>query len=38
MAQALSPAQENDAAHWCPGVEPGGLIDTPINPLIWPAP
>jgi ectoine hydroxylase-related dioxygenase (phytanoyl-CoA dioxygenase family) len=35
MARALSPAQENDAAHWCPGVLPGGLIDTPINPLIW---
>jgi ectoine hydroxylase-related dioxygenase (phytanoyl-CoA dioxygenase family) len=35
LAQALSPAQENDRNHWCPGVKPGELIDTPKNPLIF---
>jgi ectoine hydroxylase-related dioxygenase (phytanoyl-CoA dioxygenase family) len=35
LAQALSPAQENDRAHWCPGAMPGEPIDTPKNPLIY---
>lgn len=35
LARSLSPAQANDAAQWCPGVQPGQLIDTPKNPLIW---
>ncbi len=35
LAQALSPAQENDRAHWCPGAVPGELISTPKNPLIY---
>jgi ectoine hydroxylase-related dioxygenase (phytanoyl-CoA dioxygenase family) len=38
LAQALSPAQENDRNHWCPGIEPGELIDTPKNPLIYTGP
>jgi hypothetical protein len=37
MAEALSPAQANDAAQWCPGAVPGGIIATPRNPLIWTA-
>jgi hypothetical protein len=31
----LSKAQAHDAAQWCPGTQPGELIDTPRNPLIW---
>ncbi len=34
MAQALSKAQENDAAQWCPGALPGELITTARNPVI----
>jgi ectoine hydroxylase-related dioxygenase (phytanoyl-CoA dioxygenase family) len=36
MAQALSAAQQNDAAQWCPGATPGQLIDTPKNLCVWP--
>lgn len=35
MAPALSAAQANDAAQWCPGVLPGAPIASPKNPLIW---
>ncbi len=35
MAPALSAAQANDAAQWCPGVQPGEPIASPKNPLIW---
>ena len=36
----LSTAQENDRSQWCPGVEPGAVIATAKNPLIYrrPAP
>jgi ectoine hydroxylase-related dioxygenase (phytanoyl-CoA dioxygenase family) len=37
LAPSLSPAQVNDAAQWCPGMQPGQIIDTPMNPLIWSA-
>jgi ectoine hydroxylase-related dioxygenase (phytanoyl-CoA dioxygenase family) len=37
MAQALSAAQENDAAQWCPGALPGEVIATAKNPLIYAA-
>jgi ectoine hydroxylase-related dioxygenase (phytanoyl-CoA dioxygenase family) len=37
LARSLSPAQVNDAAQWCPGMQPGQIIDTPMNPLIWSA-
>lgn len=37
LARSLSPAQANDAAQWCPGMQPGQIIDTPMNPLIWSA-
>lgn len=36
LAPALSAAQRNDRDQWCPGVEPGQLIDTRKNPVIWP--
>lgn len=35
LAQALSPAQENDRAMWCPGALPGDVIHTPKNPLVY---
>jgi ectoine hydroxylase-related dioxygenase (phytanoyl-CoA dioxygenase family) len=34
LAEALSAAQANDRDHWCPGVQPGQLINTPKNPLV----
>lgn len=37
---ALSTAfKQYDARTWCPGVEPGGLINSPLNPIVfqWPA-
>jgi hypothetical protein len=36
LAPALSAAQRNDRDQWCPGVEPGQVIDTRKNPVIWP--
>jgi len=35
LADALSPAQANDRDQWCPGVQPGEVIATPLNPLIY---
>ena len=35
LAPALSPAQANDRDQWCPGVQPGELIATPKNPLVY---
>lgn len=35
LGQSLSAAQENDRNQWCPGVQPGDLIDTPKNPVIF---
>lgn len=35
LAHRLSAAQRGDAARWCPGVLPGELIATPLNPLVW---
>jgi len=35
LAESLSAAQQNDAAQWCPGVQPGERITTAKNPLIW---
>jgi ectoine hydroxylase-related dioxygenase (phytanoyl-CoA dioxygenase family) len=35
LAPALNAAQANDRDRWCPGVQPGELIDTPRNPVIW---
>lgn len=35
MARALSAAQANDAAQWCPGVQPGETIASPKNPLVY---
>jgi len=35
LGQALNPAQANDRDRWCPGMAPGQVIDTPLNPVIW---
>ncbi len=37
LGTSLSAAQENDGAQWCPGVQPGAVIDTPKNPKVYPA-
>jgi ectoine hydroxylase-related dioxygenase (phytanoyl-CoA dioxygenase family) len=37
LAQSLSAAQENDATQWCPGVRPGDLIASPLNPVVFAA-
>jgi ectoine hydroxylase-related dioxygenase (phytanoyl-CoA dioxygenase family) len=35
LAPALSAAQANDRDQWCPGVQPGEVIATPRNPMIY---
>lgn len=35
LAPPLNAAQANDRDQWCPGVEPGEIIDSRKNPLIW---
>jgi ectoine hydroxylase-related dioxygenase (phytanoyl-CoA dioxygenase family) len=35
LAQALSPAQENDRAMWCADTAPGEPISTPKNPVVY---
>jgi ectoine hydroxylase-related dioxygenase (phytanoyl-CoA dioxygenase family) len=37
LGLALNPAQANDRDRWCPGMAPGQVIDTPLNPVIWSA-
>ena len=29
-------AHRNDLARWMPGCEPGGLCDSPLNPVLYP--
>lgn len=33
-----TPAQRFDLAAWLPGLEPGDLVDTAVNPLLWSVP
>lgn len=35
LAEALNPIQANDRDQWCPGAQPGQVIDTRKNPVIW---
>jgi ectoine hydroxylase-related dioxygenase (phytanoyl-CoA dioxygenase family) len=35
LAPPLNAAQADDREQWCPGVEPGEIIDSRKNPLIW---
>jgi ectoine hydroxylase-related dioxygenase (phytanoyl-CoA dioxygenase family) len=35
LTESLNGAQRNDAAQWCPGAQPGEVIDTPKNPVVW---
>ena len=34
LAQSLSAAQRNDAEQWCPGVRPGELVASDLNPVV----
>jgi hypothetical protein len=34
LQPALSAIQANDAAQWCPGVQPGELANSVKNPLL----
>ena len=33
--ETLNAVQERDGADWCPGVRPGRVIDTPMNPVVF---
>jgi ectoine hydroxylase-related dioxygenase (phytanoyl-CoA dioxygenase family) len=35
LASPRNPNQEGDARVWCPGVEVGQVIDSPLNPVMW---
>lgn len=35
LAKPTSKAHEKDRAQWCPGVEIGAILDSPINPVLW---
>jgi hypothetical protein len=35
LQPALSAIQANDAAQWCPGVQPGELASSVKNPLLY---
>lgn len=35
LAPAENPFQENDRKAWCPGVEVGDVIDSPLNPVVY---
>ncbi len=35
VAPPANRSQASDLASWMPGAEVGGLVDTPLNPLLW---
>jgi hypothetical protein len=35
LSDALSAVQANDRDQWCPGAQPGQLIQTQKNPVVW---
>lgn len=35
LSDPLLPRHEHEAAHWCPGIRPGALVDSPRNPVMW---
>lgn len=37
LIEPKTKAHENDRATWCPGVEVGGVLDSPLNPVLWSA-
>ena len=37
MTEPKTREERNDAERWCPGVKPGEVIASPINPVLWPA-
>jgi ectoine hydroxylase-related dioxygenase (phytanoyl-CoA dioxygenase family) len=36
LAHPSNASQEHDRHQWCPGIEVGGVIASPINPVLWP--
>jgi hypothetical protein len=36
LKQPENKNQERDWHRWCPGAEIGKVIDTPINPILYP--
>jgi ectoine hydroxylase-related dioxygenase (phytanoyl-CoA dioxygenase family) len=35
FAETLNSVQARDGSDWCPGVQPGQLIDSPLNPVVF---
>ena len=35
MTEPTTPEKTADAERWCPGVKPGEVIASPINPILW---
>lgn len=35
LVEALNAVQANDRDQWCPGAQPGQVIDTCKNPIVW---
>jgi len=35
LIQPQRKAHERDWETWCPGVKVGGIIDSPLNPVLW---
>lgn len=38
MAIPATPEEKNDASRWCPGIEPGEIIASKLNPVLWSEP
>ena len=37
MTEPKTREERDDAQRWCPGIEPGQVIASPINPVLWEA-
>ena len=35
LSEPRTPEERNDAARWCPGIAPGEVIASPLNPVLW---
>jgi hypothetical protein len=38
IGEPVNAMQKNDLAHWLPGLEPGDLAASYLNPVLWSAP
>jgi ectoine hydroxylase-related dioxygenase (phytanoyl-CoA dioxygenase family) len=38
IAEPVNAMQKNDLAHWLPGLEPGDLAASYLNPVLWSVP